>query len=178
MRNGTLAGVDVRDDTLTGADVRESTLQTVPSANTAHRADAADTAGRADHAQSANIAVPEGFHEIGAGGEPSVNPGCANTFSTQLQVGFYKDRERVVHLKGSYTCTNSGAPAFNLPPRYRPPSGEIHAQARVIDGDQCPDSLTAAVNAFGAGVVPGADGAVTAVATEVSLDGVSSRAAG
>jgi hypothetical protein len=64
----------------------------------------------------------------------------------------------------------------------RPSTGPRAARSTprlaCFGGDQCPNSLTAAVNTFGAGVVPGADGGVTAVATEVSLDGVSSRAAG
>jgi hypothetical protein len=124
VRNGTLAGVDVRDDALTGTAVRELALQTVPSANTAHRADAADTAGRADHAESANvatnIAAPEGFHEIGAAGEPSFNPGCANTFSTRLQVGFYKDRERVIHLRAATPVPTPARPRSTSRPATGP----------------------------------------------------------
>jgi hypothetical protein len=174
LRNGTLAGIDVKNDALTGVDVRESTLATVPSAN---RADVADSARRADRANLAtDVAAPERFHEVGAPGEPPFNAGCANTPGLP-SLAFYKDREGVVHLKGSYTCTKVAAPAFNLPRGYRPPSGAINAQAIACFGGLECDSLTTAVDIVGAGVIPGADGGVLAGATEVSLDGVEFRGA-
>jgi hypothetical protein len=173
VRNGTLAGVDVRDDALTGADVRESALQTVPSANTAHRADAADTAGHADHAESANvatnIAAPEGFHEIGAAGEPSFDPAntsprsCRSASTRTANASFTSGQLHLYQLRRARVQP----PAPLQVPERRDP----RPRSRAFGGDQCPDSLTAAVNAFGAGVVPGADGGVAAVATEVSLDG-------
>ena len=181
VRTGTLAGVDIKNDALTGADIRESSLQTVPSANTANRANAADTADRADLA--ANIAAPEGFHEIGATGEPGFNPGCANASVSPLlqSVGFYKDREGVVHLKGSYTCANPGATAFNLPSGYRPPSGKIEQQTAVCFDDingNCSDDRTTPVQIAGAGVAMGGDGGVATTAITVLLDGVEFRAGG
>ena len=182
MRNGTLAGVDVRDDALTGADVGKSTLQTVPSANTAHRADAADTAGRADHAESANvatnIAAPEGFHEIGAAVEPSSTRAVRTPFPRSCRSAFARTTNASFTSTAATPVPTPARPRSTSRPSTGPRAARSTPRLACFGGDQCPDSLTAAVNTFGGGVVPGADGGVTAVATEVSLDGVSSRAAG
>jgi hypothetical protein len=187
LRNGTVAGVDVKNDGLTGADVLESSLGTVPSAtaagaaNTANRASAADTADRASIADLAsNVAAPEAFHEVGATGEPQFNTGCANqaTNPALQSVGFYKDREGVVHLKGSFTCTGAGVIAFNLPPGYRPPSGKLHAQAAPCQtGADCASGMNF-VLVIGSGVGGGSDGGVaTNGTTRGFLDGITFRAA-
>jgi hypothetical protein len=182
LKNNDIRSKDVRNGSLTGSDVRESTLQTVPSADTAGRANSADIANRADLAT--NIVAPEGFHEVGTPGEPAFRAGCAkNGEFPQLQsVGFYRDREGVVHLKGSYTCANAGVPAFALPPGYRPPAGVIHAQAvgclQDPPSEDCGDSLTTQINVAGTGFGPRGegDGVVAAAAKTVILSGVSFRA--
>jgi hypothetical protein len=187
LRNNTVAGVDVKNDGLTGADVLESSLGTVPSANaagaanTANRASAANTADRASTADLAsNIAAPEAFHEVGAAGEPQFNTGCANDAINPLlqSAGFYKDREGVVHLKGSFTCTGAGVIAFNLPPGYRPPSGKLHAQAAPCQVVMECGSGTSFVAVFGSGLGGGNDGGVAANGTTRGfLDGITFRAA-
>jgi hypothetical protein len=190
VRNGTLTGADVKDDALTGADIRESTLRTVPSARTAttagaaRRATRADGADRATRAHSADLAAalaaPERFHEVGTPGEPPFNPGCANDTGNPSfpSVGFYKDREGVVRVKGAYTCTTAGSLVFNLPPGDRPASGKAHTQAiACFGGGNCPASHTTLVQVIGSGFAPGADGGIFADATIAVLDGITFRAA-
>jgi hypothetical protein len=177
LRNNDVRGKDVRNGTLTGADIRESTLRGVP---TASRAAAADHATRADAAGRADsIAAPEGFHAVGTPGEPPFNPGCQNNTGNPAfpPVGFYKDREGVVHLRGAYTCTSAGALGFNLPAGYRPGAGTAHTQAIVcFGGGNCPASHTTLVQVIGSGFAPGADGGILADATIALLDGVAFRA--
>jgi hypothetical protein len=142
----------------------------VPSACTAARADVAS-----------DIAAPEGFHEVGAPGEPAFREGCTNNpaFPELQSVGFYKDREGVVHLKGSYTCANGGM-AFNPPPGYRPPGGEIHAQpVGCVQHGPAPDctaSLTTMLNILGGGFGTDNSGGVSAGTRYVILSGVAFRA--
>jgi hypothetical protein len=177
LRDNGIRGADVRKDTITGTDVIESTLGTVPSATTAVTATAAETAAHARVAT--DIAAPEDFHRIGAPGEPAFNPQCRSLpTSTYEPVGFYKDREGLVHLRGAFSCDGAGQIAFNLPPGYRPPPGKEHFQAIVcLGGPGCGTSLTAIVEVWGSGFGPGADGALHARADIAVLDGVSFRAA-
>src|SRR5688572_3902654 len=99
VKNNNLRSIDIRNNSLTGADVNEGSLGQVPSANTANSATTATTATTAN-----NIAAPEGFHQVGAPGEPPFLSGCtAHTLATPgVEVespAFYKDREGRVHLK-------------------------------------------------------------------------------
>jgi hypothetical protein len=182
VRNGTLGTADVHDDALTGADIRESTLETVPSASTANRAATAERAARSESADlAASIKAPEGFHEVGTRGGPPFNPGCENYTASPAfpSVGFYKDHEGVVHLKGAYQCTGAGALAFNLPAGYRPAAGLAHTQAiACFGGGNCPASHTTLVQVIGSGFAPGADGGILADASIAILDGITFRAAG
>ena len=172
VRNSTLTGGDVANDGLTGSDVLESSLGQVPSATSANSANTAN-----------NLAAPEGFHEVGAPGEPSFQNGCSTSAVGHLETpGFYKDHEGRVHLKGSVTCPSSNQIAFQLPPGYRPADGKALAMATWCPGTGCGgDSVNAVI--FGAGVTgPGVtgtpDGSVFVSGTSQSLDGVSFRAEG
>jgi hypothetical protein len=191
IRNGTLGGADVRDDALTGADIREATLDTVPAATTASRAavseratraGAADRAANAEHAELADrIAAPENFHAVGAPGEPPFGSGCVNLDDNSAlpPVGFYKDREGVVHLQGVYACTGPGAFVFNLPAGYRPAAGKAHTEIVACFGaGACAESHNATlVQVLGSGFSPTSDGAMFAQTKVAVLDGIAFRAA-
>ena len=86
----------------------------------------------------------EGWHEIGAPGEPTFGDGWSNATPTYIcggqsagcveynTAGFYKDSLGVVHLKGSIkfdlaSCNGCSSIAFRLPEGYRP------ARAAVFD---------------------------------------------
>ena len=189
IKNRSIGGKKLKRNTVAGTAVKESSLGTVPSANMARAADTAaraDTTARADTAAladsavvAANITAPEAFHEVGAPGEPAFVPPCVQYSANPSfqSVGFYKDREGVVHLRGAYSCTSAGQLAFNLPRGYRPASGKTHTQAiACFGGGNCPASHTTLVQVVGTGFAPGADGGVFADATIAILDGISFRA--
>jgi hypothetical protein len=86
----------------------------------------------------------EGWHEIGAPGEPTFGDGWSNGTPSYIcsgqsagcveynTAGFYKDSLGVVHLKGSIkldlnSCNGCSSIAFRLPEGYRP------ARAAVFD---------------------------------------------
>jgi hypothetical protein len=207
-------GSKVKDASLTGADINLATLPKVGSAtnadNAAH-AGAADTATNAGHATAAdnathagtadNIAPPEAWHEIGAAGEPPFLGGSANYGPSGIgsslteTVGFYKDKEGVVHLKGMIKTAPSGTLSgalFNLPAGYRPGNGKILWMNAFCASDPSGCSMDSGPNtegyvtllAIGAGTavsVPGGnpDGLLIASAgSDVSIDGITFRAAG
>jgi hypothetical protein len=183
IKNRSIGGKKLKRNTVAGTAVKESSLGTVPAANTARAADTAaraDTAALADRALvAANITAPEGFHEIGAPGEPAFIPPCVRySANPSLQtVGFYKDREGVVHLRGAYSCTSAGEIAFNLPRGYRPAGGKAHTQAiACFGGGICSTSHTTLAQVLGTGFAPETDGGVIADATIAILDGISFRA--
>ena len=73
------------------------------------------------------IRAPEAVHVVGATGEPAFENGWA-TFAADLlgAVGFYKDREGLVHLTGAAahaTTSGCGSILFTLPSGYRPATG-------------------------------------------------------
>jgi hypothetical protein len=197
VKNRSLGGADVKNDSLTGLDINESTLGQVPSANTANTANSANSANSAATAGLAqNIAAPEGFHEVGAAGEPGFQNGCTKlTGIPGLDVenpGFYKDREGVVHLKGVFdNCDPLGnGIVFNLPPGYRPANGKLIVLTGFCaegcdnsdsagDTHSDPSGLVGIIGA-GTGVLPGgaADGAVLGTGESMSLDGLTFRAGG
>jgi hypothetical protein len=152
LKPNAVIGAKVKDQSLTGADVNASTLEKVPSAHHADIADTAGTATSASHATQADNAntlggqapsefapaAIEGWHEVGApgeppfqnswenvGGEPNQNQGV---FST---AAFRRDPDGLVHLKGVVkggTVSGIGT-IFILPPGYRPQQGGIFAAA-------------------------------------------------
>lgn len=199
VANGSLTGADVRDDSLTGADLDEGTLGQVSSANSANTANTANSANSANSADTAitantanNVAAPEAFHEVGAAGEPPFKNGCANFQDDDgvkfESVGFYKDREGVVHLRGVYQCPAAGDIPFQLPPGYRPSNGRYLAPTVGCGGCVRTDSDGDTVSVengllviVGAGAVPGdssVDGAILGEGRTVGLDGVTFRAGG
>jgi hypothetical protein len=184
VKNNNLRSIDVRNNSLTGADINEGSLGQVPSANSAN------TAGTANIANS--LTAPEGFHQVGAPGEPPFLNGCTpHTLMTPgaevESPGFYKDHEGRVHLKGAYACPATNSVAFQLPPGYRPANNRILAFSgfclngcTVTDsGGDTHESRNGLLAIIGAGVpVPNGDGAVLGDGSQMSLDGISFRAAG
>lgn len=123
VKNGTITAAKIRAGTLTGAQINVSQLGTVPSAQAANTAQTAQTARVADA-----IAPPEAWHEVGTPGEPGFLGDFKNPPSAPLApetVGFYKDREGVVRLKGVAISVTEQEPIFLLPPGYRPASGKV-----------------------------------------------------
>jgi hypothetical protein len=200
---GAVTGRKVRDDSLTGADLDERTLAGVPLADRAGQADSAaraDAAGRADVADTARkadrsaiadaVAAPEPYHVVGAPGEPPFLNGCERRHLSLPGVdadlaapAFYKDREGVVHFRGSLECPAAGATVFKLPKGYRPAPGEVLLfPAACLNG--CYDApghdaeRADIVFVGGAGDIPGLDGAVQSSGTVMSLDGMTFRAEG
>jgi hypothetical protein len=115
------------------------------------------------------LAAPEPWHEVGTPGQPAFQHSCANSDSTIQTVAFYKDREGVVHLKGRYdSCTSAGAPAFQLPPGYRPESLEQFPLASAGAG-----AVVAIEGTTGSPI----DGAVECGASTCFISGITFRAA-
>jgi hypothetical protein len=150
----------LRNDAVTGAKVKESTLGSVPTA------DAANIAG--------SLTPPEGWHEVGAPGEPGfLNSWKSDGSGVGETAGFYKDHEDIVHLKGRVTGGTSEV-VFMLPPGYRPASGKILLVPVVCFGAPCTSSLFFA--SISGSAAPPSDGAVQASGETVVLDGISFRA--
>jgi hypothetical protein len=135
IKRNAVTGRKLRNNSLTGSDVKESSLRTVPSANSA---DTANTAASATTANTAtNVAASEGFHQVGAGGEPGFQNGCTNATSGVAaqeyeSVGFYKDKLGVVHLMGLLQCPTTGSAAFQLPAGYRPADNRVLVESRLL----------------------------------------------
>jgi hypothetical protein len=98
------------------------------SATTATHADSATTATRADSAATADTATvanaispPESVRQVGAAGQPAFGPTFGNLPGfADTTVGFYKDREGVVHLQGVTIGNNTKELVFTLPSGYAP----------------------------------------------------------
>lgn len=140
------------------------------------------------------LAPAEGWHEVGAAGEPGFQNGWIDSASSPSlpspeTVAFYKDRQGVVHLKGQTVGGPSVQAIFFLPAGYRPAPGKV-LQVAVPCGCEVADSNTDTVpvptgrlSVFGTGF--SVDGAVvlqTALLSGggtkfVNLDGVTFRAA-
>jgi hypothetical protein len=186
-----VTGAKVADNSLTGAQIKESTLATVPkathaaTADTATHATTADSASTATHAATADtatgIAPAEAMHLVGAPGEPAFQHSWQNGVSIYDEpLGFYKDREGVVHLRG---LIQNGAPnntIFQLPAGYRPAAGKI---ARFVATCECDTGVQAtAITIEGSGFSASGDGAVAmfngnlSTGNKLSLNGISFRA--
>ncbi len=156
VKKEAITAAKVKKGTLTGTQINATTLGTVPAAQTANIAN--------------SVAASESWHLVGTPGEPSFQNNWQNAGTLDL-VGFYKDREGVVHLKGAAAQGPSNNAMFSLPPGYRPAVGEL---VTIAVGCDCPlSSGTASVT------IGGPFGAVTlnnATVTQVSLDGVTFRA--
>lgn len=155
IRNGTIKGHDIRDNSLNRHQIREAKLDKVPEAAIA------DQAAVADDAALLGGQPPSAF--ASATPEPvqpaSLAPGATALGGPYLVPGFWRDALGTVHLQGS--LATAAAPAFVLPAGYRP-AGTARFAAH--------DDATVEVEADGDVNVTGAG--------EVSLDGISFRAAG
>ena len=156
IRKEAVTAAKIRKGTLTGQQINVSTLGTVPAAETANVA--------------RSVAPSEGWRLVGTAGEPQFQNEWENA-GTLDRVGFYKDREEVVHLKGAARGGTSNNAIFNLPPGYRPAAGEL---VTIAVGCDCPlSSGTASVT------VGGSAGGISlnnATVSSVFLDGVTFRA--
>ncbi|HEY1285864.1 MAG TPA: hypothetical protein VGF04_07225 [Solirubrobacterales bacterium] len=112
IKKNAVTGAKVKKQSLTGSDIKLSTLGTVPTAQLAN-----------------SIQPAEPTHLVGAPGEPPFEGGSGNvpplTPGISLPpVGFYKDREGIVHLEG-FAKVGAGGPIFTLPPGYQPAPGQL-----------------------------------------------------
>lgn len=174
IKKGAVTAAKIKAGTLTGAQIDLSQLGTVPNAQ------AANTAQTAQTAQVANSVAPsEAWHEVGAPGEPGFMGDFKNAPPVPLgpeTVGFYKDREGVVHLKGAAISMAEEEAIFLLPPGYRPGSGKVLS---FVVACGCPEP-TRPVVIIGSNnsVDPALDGAVVMHddGPAVFLDGITFRA--
>jgi hypothetical protein len=115
------------------------------------------------------IAAPEGFHEVGAAGEPGFQNSWGNNgVAGNETVGFYKDREGLVHLKGVASGGAGSSVVFDLPAGYRPASG-VGADFAVVGGTVRVDG-SGFGGAFDGGVIRNGAGVI-------EFDGITFRAA-
>jgi hypothetical protein len=129
------------------------------------------------------IRTPEDTHRVGATDEPAFLNGWTNFGSSHVPVGFWKDREGVVHLQGLLsTSGKTGASVlFQLPAEYRPcgtPTIAGGFGSNLIFGTQS-GSGAARIDVFGQG--GGAGNVVAEVYTtnsHLSLSGISFRSEG
>jgi hypothetical protein len=169
VKNEAITATKVKMGTLTGTQINASTLGPVPTAQTANVAN--------------SVAASEGWHVVGAPGEPSFDNGWINSsIPSQDSVAFYKDRVGIVHLRGLAKGGSAGT-IFQLPTGFRPGSGKIPEFLIGCEGittcNISGNQGVAELMIFGSGISAAADGAVfapTPVATAVNLDGVAFRA--
>lgn len=134
------------------------------------------------------VLASEGWHEIGAPGEPEFGDGWRNgrppyiCSSPEPQpvgcpvyntAGFYKDAVGMVHLKGTLQWTVASGVAFRLPPGYRPRAAAVFPAQGSLAG--CPSASCRFVLydgffqlAFSGGILP--------ETYFFSIDGISFRA--
>lgn len=124
-----------------------------------------------DAATAQTAAVAEGltdneaFREVGTAGEPPFQGGWGNFGLGRTSVGFFKDHQNIVHLKGSLDGANGGV-AFTLPAEYRPNATLLAAAGSGSNtSSQVTIGSNGAVTVFCAGGTCGS----------VGLDGISFR---
>lgn len=110
------------------------------------------------------------------------SPGLQNAWTGLPEAespGFYKDQIGIVHLRG-LIAGGTGPFAFFLPPGYRPEPGKVINFLVLCSGpDDCADDSSDSAVVVGAGIQPGADGAVIVpVENIVNLAQISFRAGG
>jgi hypothetical protein len=160
IKKQAVTAAKVKKGTLTGTQINASTLGTVPTAQTANA-----------------LAPSEGWHEVGAPGEPGFLNSWHNLPAPFESAAFFKDHEGVVHLRGAMTG-GTGNPAFLLPPGYRPPAGHGLLVPMVCAGGTCGAPFLGPGAIDGPGVGPGLDGAVQAPAGVATfmINGITFRA--
>ncbi len=130
LKTNAVTNAKIKNGTITGKKLNLKKLGVVP---------------LAAHASSADIAgtvPPNAVHVVGAAGEPGFQNGTTNFGSesglTLPGASFLKDHDNVVHLEGVVKTGNSGplgGEIFQLPPGYRPASGQVvvlEASGRTI----------------------------------------------
>lgn len=158
IKKQAVTAAKVKNGTLTGTQINVSTLGTVPTAQ-----------------QANTLAAPEGWHEVGAPGEPPYLNNWKQANPAAYNAAFFKDHEGIVHLRG---IVNGGTAAaiFHLPPGYRPASGKLSAFPTVCSGGTCPAGGVGILGVFGSNLGPTIDGAVSGAGTTVGLEGITFRA--
>jgi len=120
IKNGAVTGIKIKKRTITGTQVNLAKLGTVPSAKNANTATTAGTANA--------LSPPEAIHLVGMSGQPAFEGGSVGYGEpgvTFQPVGFYKDKEGIVHLEGVVKVgkekgSTSLIPIFTLPAGFRP----------------------------------------------------------
>ena len=115
IRNGSVTGVEVKNNSLRGKDVLESSLANVPSATNA------SSLGGKPASAYASTAL-EAVHRVGAVNEPDFENNWTNEGGGFETAGFYKDPFGIVHLVGDVHNGTDGTEIFTLPAGYRPSS--------------------------------------------------------
>ena len=164
LANGAITGEKVQGGSLTGTQINASTLGTVPTAQTAN-----------------SLVAPEAWHEVGTPDQPGFLNSWANSTAVPIRgvtVAFYKDQEGVVHLRGAAVAGTGDTPIFDLPPGFRPASGNLILEPVSCSGGGCPNNVNSIVIVGSHSPVPANEGAVFAPpeAEDVFLDGVTFRA--
>ncbi len=154
--DGSVTTAKLADEAVTGAKADESSFGKVPSAATADTADA--------------LTAPEGWHEVGAAGEPAFQNSWHNIAGmppVPETVAFYKDHEGVVHLKGAALGGANVTVIFQLPAGYRPAPGKFLSLPTTCTACTRSDpqggtvsTSTGQLAIFGSAIDPTIDGAV------------------
>jgi hypothetical protein len=108
---------------------------------------------------ASKLAPEEAWRKVGAAGQPAFASGWLNFGEFTYQaVGFRKDRDGIVHLRGAGTKGSNGpvSTMFTLPSGYRPARHEVFAAASTNGaGQQAPSGGIVDVYPDGAVVVLG-----------------------
>ena len=126
----------IANDAVTGDKVKESTLGQVPSAATATNAE--------------NLQAPEALHLVGTAGQPPFQNGFTNFGGEFEKVGFYLDRQCVVHVQG--VTTGESDIAFTLPVGFRPAEATFSAVPATAETGHVEIKTSGTVELTGPGV--------------------------
>jgi hypothetical protein len=119
IKKEAVTNAKIKKGTITGKQLNLNKIGVVPNAT---HASSADTAG---------TVTPNAVHVIGAPGEPAFQSGTTNFGSesglTLTSASFLKDHDNIVHLEGAVKVGKGSfaGEVFQLPPGFRPPSGQI-----------------------------------------------------
>ncbi len=143
IKNQAVTAAKIKKGTITGTQINLAKLGTVPSATNTATANTA-TANTAITASTANaLAAMEPVRIVGASGQPPFLDGSSNAPSvgglTFQTVGFYKDHDGVVHLRGIAELGKEEKPVkgiiFQLPPGFRSASGVLESFPGINETD-------------------------------------------
>jgi hypothetical protein len=178
IKNSAVTAAKIKKGTITGTQINLAKLGTVPSATNAATANTATTASTANA-----LAALEPVHLVGASGQPPFLDGSSNLPPTgglnYQSIGFYKDHDGIVHLRGAVEVGKEENPVkgliFQLPPGFRPASGVLEAFPGINETDifVFGSNATAAGKNIECDVLSTAEGGEPAV-----LSGITFRAEG